>query len=132
MRDTFRGSRVLAFSGLNSAASAFSATRESPGSRVGGFTIASPVCWADPPAPRTASYFIRSVTAESTASVFTYPNRVPFWVAFEGLELCERKLSCTVLRGPDRRNPVRLLGSLCCSLNDLRDSRWPPKSLKSR
>ena len=46
------------------------------------------------------------------ASVFTYPNRVPFQVAFEGLELCERKLSCTVLRGLDRSNPVRLLGGL--------------------
>jgi hypothetical protein len=29
---------------------------------------------------------------------------------FEGLELCERKLSCTVLRGLDGSNPVRLLG----------------------
>jgi hypothetical protein len=29
--------------------------------------------------------------------------------AFEGLELCEGKLSCTVLRGLDGSNPVRLL-----------------------
>src|ERR1700757_1611961 len=119
----------FAFSGLNSAASAFSATRESPGSRVGGFTIASPVCWADPPAPRTASYFIRSVTAGSIASVFTHPNRVPFRVAFEGLELCERKLSCTVLRGPDRRNPVRLLGAYCqlipAIFQQLNFAEWP-------
>jgi hypothetical protein len=28
-----------------------------------------------------------------------------------GLELCERKLSCTVLRGLDGSNPVRLLGN---------------------
>jgi hypothetical protein len=32
----------FAFSGTNNAASAFSARKESPGSRVGGFTIASP------------------------------------------------------------------------------------------
>jgi hypothetical protein len=32
--------------------------------------------------------------------------------AFEGLELCEGKLSCTVLRGLDGSNPVRLLGHL--------------------
>ncbi len=33
--------------------------------------------------------------------------------AFEGLELCEGKLSCTVLTGLDGSNPVRLLGSSC-------------------
>jgi len=37
-------------------------------------------------------------------------NRVSPKEAFEGLELCERKLSCTVLRGLDGSNPVRLLG----------------------
>ena len=36
-------------------------------------------------------------------------NRVSPKEAFEGLELCERKLSCTVLRGLDGSNPVRLL-----------------------
>jgi reverse transcriptase-like protein len=39
-------------------------------------------------------------------------NRVSRKEAFEGLELCERKLSCTVLRGLDGSNPVRLLGDL--------------------
>jgi N-terminal domain of reverse transcriptase len=38
-------------------------------------------------------------------------NRVSPKEAFEGLELCERKLSCTVLRGLDGSNPVRLLGN---------------------
>jgi hypothetical protein len=44
------------------------------------------------------------------ASVFLSRNRVSLKEAFEGLELCERKLSCTVLRGLDGSNPVRLLG----------------------
>jgi hypothetical protein len=44
------------------------------------------------------------------ASAFLSRNRVSLKEAFEGLELCERKLSCTVLRGLDRSNPVRLLG----------------------
>ena len=35
----------------------------------------------------------------------------PLRGAFEGLELCEGKLSCTVLRGLDGRKPVRLLGA---------------------
>jgi hypothetical protein len=45
-----------------------------------------------------------------TTSVFLSRNRVSPKEAFEGLELCERKLSCTVLRGLDGSNPVRLLG----------------------
>src|SRR5580692_3072473 len=36
-----------------------------------------------------------------TTSVFLSRNRVSPKEAFEGLELCERKLSCTVLRGLD-------------------------------
>src|ERR1700680_2189569 len=43
-------------------------------------------------------------------SVLLYRNRVSLKEAFEGLELCEGKLSCTVLRGLDGSNPVRLLG----------------------
>jgi hypothetical protein len=43
------------------------------------------------------------------ASAFLYRNRVSLKEAFEGLELCEGKLSCTVLRGLDGSNPVRLL-----------------------
>jgi len=43
------------------------------------------------------------------ASTFLSRNRVSLKEAFEGLELCEGKLSCTVLRGLDGSNPVRLL-----------------------
>lgn len=39
-----------------------------------------------------------------TTSVFLYRNRVSLNEAFEGLELCEGKLSRTVLRGPGERN----------------------------
>ena len=46
-----------------------------------------------------------------TTSVFLSRNRVSPKEAFEGLELCERKLSCTVLRGLGGSNPVRLLGN---------------------
>jgi len=46
-----------------------------------------------------------------TTSVFLYRNRVSLNEAFEGLELCEGKLSRTVLRGLDGRKPVRLLGA---------------------
>jgi len=45
-----------------------------------------------------------------TVSAFLSRNRVSPKEAFEGLELCEGKLSCTVLRGLDGSNPVRLLG----------------------
>jgi hypothetical protein len=48
-------------------------------------------------------------------------NRVSPKEAFEGLELCERKLSCTVLRGLDGSNPVRLLGE---TLTYLLNSRY--------
>jgi len=43
------------------------------------------------------------------ACEFLSRNRVSLKEAFEGLELCEGKLSCTVLRGLDGSNPVRLL-----------------------
>ena len=61
-------------------------------------------------APRTAFYFIQSATTGFIAGKFLSRNRVSPKEAFEGLELCERKLSCTVLRGLDGSNPVRLLG----------------------
>ena len=61
--------------------------------------------------PKTAFYFIRSAMTWFTTSVFLSQNRVSPKEAFEGLELCERKLSCTVLRGLDGSNPVRLLGN---------------------
>ena len=60
--------------------------------------------------PRTAFYFIQSAMTGFIASAFLSRNRVSLKEAFEGLELCERKLSCTVLRGLDGSNPVRLLG----------------------
>ena len=60
--------------------------------------------------PRTAFYFIQSAMTGFTDSTFLSRNRVSPKEAFEGLELCERKLSCTVLRGLDGSNPVRLLG----------------------
>src|SRR5215469_6759985 len=44
-----------------------------------------------------------------TVSAFLSRNHVSPKEAFEGLELCEGKLSCTVLRGPDVSNPVRPL-----------------------
>jgi hypothetical protein len=47
-----------------------------------------------------------------TTSTFLSRNRVSPKEAFEGLELCEGKLSCTVLRGLDGSNPVRLLGTV--------------------
>jgi hypothetical protein len=62
-------------------------------------------------APRTAFYFIRSAMTGFTTSTFLSRNRVSPKEAFEGLELCEGKLSCTVLRGLDGSNPVRLLGN---------------------
>jgi hypothetical protein len=43
-------------------------------------------------------------------SAFLSRNLVSLKEAFEGLELCEGKFSCTVLRGLDGSNPVRLLG----------------------
>ena len=42
-------------------------------------------------------------------TAFLSRNRVCPKEAFEGLDLCERKLSCTILRGLDGNNPVRLL-----------------------
>ena len=61
-------------------------------------------------APRTAFYFIQSAMTGFIANAFLSRNRVSLKEAFEGLELCEGKLSCTVLRGLDGSNPVRLLG----------------------
>src|SRR6266849_3239891 len=53
-----------------------------------------------------------------TASAFLSRNRVSPKEAFEGLELCEGKLSCTVLRGLDGSNPVRLLGDAGETITD--------------
>jgi hypothetical protein len=72
-------------------------------------SIASPVCWVVRKAPTTAFYFIQSAMTGFIASAFLSRNRVSLKEAFEGHELCEGKLSCTVLRGLDGSNPVRLL-----------------------
>jgi hypothetical protein len=81
--------------------------------------------------PKTAFYFIRSAMTWFTTSVFLSRNRVSPKEAFEGLELCERKLSCTVLRGLDGSNPVRLLGNprtgMICEHRA--QSAWPPSHL---
>ena len=66
--------------------------------------------WVVRKAPRTACYFIQSAMTGFIGDGFLSRNRVSLKEAFEGLELCERKLSCTVLRGLDGSNPVRLLG----------------------
>jgi hypothetical protein len=58
---------------------------------------------------RTAFFFTQSAATRFTASAFLSRNRVSLKEAFEELELGEGKLSCTVLRGLDGRNPVRLL-----------------------
>jgi hypothetical protein len=60
-------------------------------------------------APRTAFYSIQSAMTGFIASAFLSRNRVSPKEAFEGLEPCEGKLSCTVLRGLDGSNPVRLI-----------------------
>jgi len=62
--------------------------------------------------PRIAFYFTQSATTGFIASVFPSRSRVSFKEAFAGPELCDRKLSRTVLRGLDGSNPVRLLGNL--------------------
>ena len=95
---------------MSSADSALRAIQKSLGSRVGAFTTAFPVCWVVRKALQTAFYFIRSATIGCTTRAFLYRNRVSLKEAFKGLELCEGKLSCTVLRGLDGSNPVRLLG----------------------
>ncbi|MGA7629534.1 MAG: group II intron maturase-specific domain-containing protein, partial [Terriglobales bacterium] len=100
----------FAFSGMNNTGSALCAIQKSLGSRVGACTTAFPVYWVVRKAPRTAFYFIQSAMTGFIASEFLSRNRVSPKEAFEGLELCERKLSCTVLRGLDGSNPVRLLG----------------------
>ena len=99
------------FSGINNAGPALCAIPKSLGPRAGAFTTALPVCWVVRKARRTAFSFIRSAMTAFTTNVFLSLNRVSPKEAFEGLELCERKLSCTVLIGLDGSNPVRLLGT---------------------
>ena len=103
---------TFAFSGLSNADSALGATLKSLGLRDGAFTTVSPVSWVVRKVPRIAFYFTRSAMTGFTANVFPYRNRVSFKEAFAGPELCDWKLSRTVLRGLDGRKVVWLLGKL--------------------
>lgn len=71
--------------------------------------FAFPAGWVVHEAQKTACYFIPRAMTGFNASAFLSRNRVCPKEAFEGLDLCERKLSCTILRGLDGNNPVRLL-----------------------
>ena len=115
---------LFAFSGMNNAAAAPCATRESPGSQVGAFTIASPVSWGVRPMPRTAFCFIRSAMTGFIVSVWPYRNRVSLWEAFEGLEPDEGKLSRPVLRGPGSRDAAWLLSPRQWWCGDLHPTRF--------
>ena len=103
---------TFAFSGMSNADSAPGATLKSLGQRDGAFTTVSPVSWVVRQVPRTAFYFTRGAMTGFTANVFPYRNRVSFKEAFAGPELCDWKLSRTVLRGLDGRKVVWLLGKL--------------------
>ena len=95
---------------MNRAGSALRAMQKSPGSRAGAFTIAFPAGWVVQEAQKTACYFIPSAMTVFTAGALLSRNLVSPKAAFEGLDLHGRKLSCTVLRGLEGSNPVRLLG----------------------
>ena len=69
----------------------------------------------------TAFYFIQSATTGFTVRAFLSRNRVSPKEAFEGLELCEGKLSCTVLRGLDGSDPS---GYSVIRNNRLSGCRW--------
>jgi hypothetical protein len=102
-----------AFSGVHSADSVLCVRRKSLNLRDGACITASPARWVDRPAQRTVFCFIQSATVPSITRVCPFPNRASS-EAFEGLEPCEGKLSCTVLRGLDGSNPVRLLDLPVC------------------
>ena len=99
----------FAISGMSNAGSARSASYRLRGPQDGAYIIASLLRRAGQRVLKTAFYFIQSAMTGFTVSAFLSRNRVSPKEAFEGLELCERKLSCTVLRGLDGSNPVRLL-----------------------
>jgi hypothetical protein len=101
---------LFAFSGTNKPGSALCARSESPGSRVGGSTTASPGYCVVQPALKTVSYFIQSVTTGFIAKSCPYRNRVSLNEAFEGPEPDDRQLLRPVLRGPGPSNGARLLG----------------------
>jgi hypothetical protein len=111
MQETFRGTRTLRF--LWQEQRGLCVVCNTKITRITGWRLhhCVPRVMGGSEAPRTAFYFIRSATTGFTASEFLSRNRVSPKEAFEGLELCERKLSCTVLRGLDGSNPVRLLAN---------------------
>jgi hypothetical protein len=102
---------LFAISGMNNVDSARCAIQKAPGSQAGGFITASPVGWVVRQVLRTAFYFIPSAMTGFIVRVFPFRNRVSSKEAFEGLELGEGKPSRPVLRGPDGRKAVWLLGS---------------------
>ena len=97
---------------MNNADSALFAALKSLGPRDGALTTAFHSYWVVRKVPGIAFYFTQSATTGFIASVFPSRSRVSFKEAFAGPELCDWKLSCTVLRGLDGSNPVRLLGKL--------------------
>ena len=101
----------FAISGTSNTGSARSASYLLRGLQDGACTIASLLCGVGLRVPKTAFYFIQSAMTGFTVSAFLSRNHVSPKEALEGLELCEGKLSCTVLRGLDGSNPVRLLGN---------------------
>jgi hypothetical protein len=97
---------------MNNADSALYAALKSLGTRDGALTTALHVYWVVQKVPRIAFYFTQSATTGFIASVFPSRSRVSFKEAFAGPELCDWKLSRTVLRGLDSSNGVRLLGKI--------------------
>jgi hypothetical protein len=78
----------------------------------GALTTAFHVYWVVRKVPRIAFYFTQSATTGFIASVFPSRSRVSCKKAFAGLELCDWKLSCTVLRGLD--TDLRRYGRRLC------------------
>jgi hypothetical protein len=95
---------------MNNADSALYAALKSLGTRGGALTTAFHVYWVVRKGPGIAFYFTQSATTGFIASAFPSRSRVSLKEAFAGPELCDWKLSCTVLRGLGGSNPVRLLG----------------------
>jgi hypothetical protein len=68
---------------------------------------------------------------QATKESFPYRSRVSLKEAFAGLELCARKLACTVLRGPGPSNGAWLLGPICFSPFPLGVPHEPNRELGS-
>src|SRR5215469_3633358 len=98
----------FATSGRNNEDSVYCAIRKSLCKRDGVLTTSFLVSKVDHMEPTTAFCFILPATRWFIVSILLYQNRA-FHEALIRLELCEGKLSCTVLRGRDGSNPVLLL-----------------------